>query len=100
MDDRDRRAPIALARHAPVAQAEHGGAGAPALALGAADDFGLGLFHGEAVQEIGIYEAAGADIGLVADAFGFVAFGGDHAPERPEESRGGKEWLRQCSSRG
>src|SRR3546814_7994091 len=38
MNERDRRAPVTLARNAPVAQAPHGRALAPALMLGARDD--------------------------------------------------------------
>src|SRR4051812_4999900 len=43
VEDRDRRAPIALARHAPVAQAVLNRALAPAGRLSAADDIGGGL---------------------------------------------------------
>ena len=59
MDDRDRRAPIALARHAPVAQAVLGLALAPAGGLGAADDLGLGLLGGHPVEEARIDRDAG-----------------------------------------
>ncbi len=44
MDDRDRRAPVALARDAPVAQPPHGRALAPAFGSPRDEiDFGLGL---------------------------------------------------------
>ena len=54
VDDRDRRAPIALARHAPVAQPLLGRALAPAGGLGAADDFGDRLLGGQPVEELGV----------------------------------------------
>src|SRR6185312_2565136 len=45
IDDRDRAAPVALARDAPVAQAVDGDAFADAEALGPADGRGLGRIH-------------------------------------------------------
>src|SRR3546814_2847095 len=62
MDEGDRRAPIALARDAPVAQAPHRRALAPAFMLGAGDDGRLGLVDVHAVQEMTVHKAAGADI--------------------------------------
>ena len=44
MHNRDRAAPVALTREAPVAQAELGDAFAPALGLGLVDGHGDGLF--------------------------------------------------------
>ncbi len=67
MHDRDRRAPVTLARHAPVAQAPGGRALAPAGDFGAADDFGGGLVGGEAVEEVGIDRDPGLAFGFVAD---------------------------------
>src|SRR3546814_3321201 len=66
MDDRDRRAPIALAAHAPVAQAIDGRTLAPAFAFGAGDHGALGLFNGQPIEKAGIHQRAGAGIGLVA----------------------------------
>src|SRR3546814_19570366 len=79
MDEGDRRAPIALARDAPVAQAPHRRALAPAFMLGAGDDGRLGLVDVHAVQEMTVHKAAGANIGLVAvgDLSVRVAVGND-----------------------
>ncbi len=67
VDDRDRAAPVALARHAPVAQT----VGHPALAVALAgqpvDHPALGAGHVQAVEEAGIEQPAVADIGLVGD---------------------------------
>ena len=54
MDDRDRAAPVALARHAPVAQAVIDGALADPQRLGAGGDLLLGRGDGHAVEEVGI----------------------------------------------
>ena len=48
MDDRDRRAPVALARHAPVAQPPHRRPLAPAFRLGAGDHFADRVLGGRA----------------------------------------------------
>ena len=82
MDERDRRAPVALAGDAPVAQAPHGRAFAPALGFGAADDFGLGLFHAHAVEEARVHQPPGAGIGLVLDRGLFLALRRDNALDR------------------
>jgi hypothetical protein len=52
MDGRDRRAPIALARYQPVAQAVLNGALADTHLLQALDDLDLGVLDGEAIKEI------------------------------------------------
>ncbi len=70
MDDRDRRAPVALARDAPVAQAILDGAVAPARRFGAADDFGRGLLGRQPVEELGIDRDSRRAFGLVADRLG------------------------------
>ncbi len=64
MDDRDRRAPIALARNAPVAQAILGLALAPAGGFGALDDLGGCLVGRQAVEEVRIDRDAVAGLGL------------------------------------
>src|SRR3546814_13035362 len=51
-----RRAPVTLARNAPVAQAPHGRAFAPALMLGARDDGGFRLVDRHAVEEVAVHE--------------------------------------------
>ena len=70
MDDRDRRAPITLARHAPVAQPVVGRALAPAGGFGAADDLGGGLVARQAVEELRVDRDSGRVLGLVADRLG------------------------------
>src|SRR3546814_18148867 len=83
MNERDRRAPVTLARNAPVAQAPHGRALAPALMLGARDDGRFGFVDRHAVEEVAVHELAGAGIGFV----------------RSEERRVGKECISTCRSR-
>ncbi len=69
MDHRDRAAPGALAGDAPVAQAPRGPAGAAAALLEFRDGGALGFVRcREAVQEIGVDDAAKPGPGLVADA--------------------------------
>ena len=70
VDDRDRRAPVTLAADAPVAQAEHGRALAPAFALGALDHDALGVLDVHAVEEGRVHDGAGAGPGGVADENG------------------------------
>ena len=70
MDHRDRAAPIALARDAPVAQAEidlagGDGASAPRLGFEARCDGLLGFTDAHPVEEMRIHQPAFADIGLV-----------------------------------
>src|SRR3546814_11467352 len=96
MDEGDRRAPIALARNAPVAQAPHGRALAPALMFGARDDRGFGFVDRHAVEEVAVHELAGAGIGfgpceMLCD---LVAVG-----YRSEKSGEGKEGVRRCRTR-
>ena len=75
MDDRDRTAPVALARDAPVAQAEIDAAlgdrpAAPRLALEPARHLLLGLVDAHAVEEARVDQAAVAVIGGVGDREG------------------------------
>ena len=70
MDDRDRRPPVTLARHAPVAQPPDGRSLAPAVRLGAGDHLADGVLRGEAVEEAAVHQPAGARISLVADRLG------------------------------
>src|SRR3546814_18803372 len=63
MEEGDRRPPIALARHAPVAQAPHRRPLAPTVLRGPRDDRGLGLVGAHAVQEMAVTDAAGPAIG-------------------------------------
>ena len=80
MHDWDRTAPIALPRHAPVAQAVLRGRLARALAVDALDHLGLGLFDRHIVQEPRVDQAAGTVIGLVTDGerVGVLILGADH----------------------
>ena len=67
VDDRDRTAPIALARHAPVAQAPVGEPLADAESASRRSIAArLAAVDVEAVQEVGIEDRAGTDIGLVS----------------------------------
>ena len=77
VDEGDRRAPVTLARNAPVAQAVLGFALAPAVMLGPCDDCCLGLGHRHAVHPFRIHDAARPGIGFVAVEGGrrLVAFG-------------------------
>ncbi len=70
VDDRDRTAPIALPRYAPVTQAENGRAFAEAHGLDLVDRRRLGGFDIEAVEEFGVEDVAGAGIGFIADREG------------------------------
>ena len=67
VDHRDRAAPVALARHAPVAQPVAHLARADAAPLELLDHAPLGGGDVEAVQEIGVDQPALADVGLGAD---------------------------------
>ena len=84
MDDRDGAAPIALARHAPVAQAPVDGAFTQAFRRDAVDGGGLGGLHPKPVQEVGIEQGAVARIGFVADGKGgrVGPFGQHHRLDR------------------
>ena len=55
INDRDRAAPIALARDSPIAQAELGGAEAVADVFAAFDDFGFGIFDAHSIEPLGIH---------------------------------------------
>jgi hypothetical protein len=65
VDDRYRAAPVALARDAPVAQAIDGRALARAGRLDPSDGLGLGGLDVQPVQEVGVVDQAGTDIGFV-----------------------------------
>ena len=82
MDDRDRRAPITLARDAPVAQSILGLALAPASGLSALDDFGRRVGAGHSVEEARIDRDARAGLGLDQRRCGTCCIGGDHAADR------------------
>ncbi len=82
MDEGDGRAPVALARDAPVAQAPDGRALAPAFGLGAADDFGLCGLNSHAVQKARIYELSGPRVGFIVYRLGFIATRGHDALDR------------------
>ena len=56
MDKGDRRAPVPLARNAPVAQAPYRLAFAPALLLDPANDLALGGLDLHPVEEVGVYQ--------------------------------------------
>jgi len=83
MDDRDRRAPVALARNAPVAQPPGGLGLAPAFRLRAVDDILLRLLDRHAVEKGAVHDLARTGPGLVAGKFGsrFLAIG-NHALDR------------------
>jgi len=66
MDRRNRRAPIALARHQPVAQAILRGAGADAQLFETGDRLGLALLDREPVEELRVDDHAILDKGRVA----------------------------------
>ncbi len=68
MDHRHRAAPIALARHAPVAQAVDGRGLAVAVAFQPFGRRRLGVLDVHAVQEFGIVDRARPHIGFVADS--------------------------------
>src|SRR5690348_9484522 len=67
MDDRDRRAPVALPRHAPVAQTVLDGSAAPTGPFSAADDLGGRLFAGQPIEEAGVDRDSRRVFRLVAD---------------------------------
>ena len=77
MDEGDRRAPVALARDAPVAQAVLRLAAAPAFVLCLGDDRRLRFRDVHPVEPFGIHDPAWSGIGHVAveGAAGFLAFG-------------------------
>ena len=66
VNERDRRAPIALPRNAPIAQPPHCLSRAPTARFGALDHGCLGIRHRHAVQKIGVHQGAGAGVGLIA----------------------------------
>src|SRR6202043_1058639 len=67
MDDRDRAAPIALPRHAPIAQAVGDRALAAAEPFEPLADRALGFRNAQAIEEIGVKGGAVLDMGGVAD---------------------------------
>ena len=70
MNHRYRAAPIALARDAPIAQPEDGGRLPIAQFPQPRAHLSFGLVHRQSVQEIGVIDGAGADIGFVPDGKG------------------------------
>src|SRR3546814_19414069 len=70
MDDRDRRAPVTLARDAPVAQPPHRRPLAPAFAFGAMDDLAHRFRGLEPVEKAAVDQAAGTRIGPIGSATG------------------------------
>ena len=82
VDDRDRRAPITLAAHPPIAQAILRHAFAPAFGLGPRNHGGAGVVGAHAVEEARVHHAAGAGIGLVMNGGVFLALGSDDADHR------------------
>ena len=76
LDDRNRAAPIALARHAPVAQAVLRGGFTGALRDQLLDRCGDGFLGGETIQEVGVVDDAVAGIGLATDRVGGRIFAG------------------------
>ena len=79
MDDRDWRAPITLARNAPVAQAILRLALAPAFFLGLCDHISLRLIDGHPVHPVRIHDEAGVGVGDISFkmAVGQIAIGHD-----------------------
>ena len=83
MDDRNRRAPIALPRNTPVAQPPGGLGLAPAFGLRAIDHRLLRRFDGHAIEKRAVYDCAGAGISLVAGKYGTGILAiGHHALDR------------------
>ena len=68
MDEGDRRAPVPLARHTPVAQPPHGLAAAASLFLDARDDCALGVLDFHPVKKVRIDEHALPRLGLALAA--------------------------------
>ena len=66
MDHRDRRAPITLTRHAPVAQAGRHLGFSPALRLCARDHRALGVGDAHPVQEVRVHDRPVAGVGDIA----------------------------------
>ena len=82
MDERDRRAPIALAADAPIAQAVLRLALAPAFLFGAGDHRRLGLGHHHAIEEARVDADAVARLGLAGEGLvGVGGTGGHHADD-------------------
>src|SRR3546814_14368706 len=101
MDDRDRRAPVTLARDAPVAQPPHRRPLAPAFAFGAMDDLAHRFRGLEPVEKAAVDQAAGTRIGLVADRNIALFRGhGAYARARPAIFPGEIEGSTQESGRG
>ena len=83
MHDRDRAAPITLARDAPVAQAVLHRGLAVALRFQPFGRGGLGRLHVEPVQEIRIDRDTRAHVGRVADCVALAVLAGrqDHGDD-------------------
>ena len=83
VDEGDRRAPVALARDAPVAQAPDGLATAAPLILDAADDFALGVLDFHPVEEVRVDEHALARLGFAVETLARIFYARcDHAGDR------------------
>src|SRR5690349_12876030 len=67
VDERNRRAPIALARNAPVAQPPDGLALPAAPGLDTRNDLALGILDAQAVEEAGVDDDAVAAFGLARE---------------------------------
>src|SRR5689334_19743091 len=65
VNDGNRGAPVALARHAPVAEAVLDGAFAPSCRLGTPDDLRSRLLGFHPIQEIRVYRDSGRIFGLI-----------------------------------
>ena len=82
MDDRDRRAPVTLAAHPPIAQAILGLALAPASSFGAADDLGAGGGAGQAIQKVAVDRDSARGLCLDHRCARARCVGGDHTADR------------------
>ena len=83
VNDRDRRAPVTLARDAPVAKPPGDGAFAPPFRLGAGDDRRLGVIDAHAVEKAGIDQDAIAALRFAFDRRGGeIGACGNHASDR------------------
>ena len=80
MDDRDRAAPVALARDAPVAQAVLNGARSAAQFLKTFDDAALGILDAQSIEKrrVDRHAVAGEGLGLDTKARRIGALGQDH----------------------
>ena len=87
VDDRDRRAPVALARDQPVAQAVLHRGSAPAVGVEVRGDRGLRLFRWRPVELPGVHEHARLEVGL-RERRAVPVLGRDHHGDRQPEQLG------------